>query len=202
MSEKIYYTKEEVLETISIWSKKREIEIDITPFYELGFECIYNYCKTSKGWVASFEDCCPFCVHYLIKSHGTKEDKIKFNEHSDLGKKYIIPLTRKDIALDNKRLKKKDKYNSYTGVSKKYLEKTLKKMKKNGIPTLGRGKKNLFDDVFQYMSMDDKMSSEMIYVKGLKAQCGIPCIYEKELEQTIKEEVESQNQYHGLNIQL
>ena len=73
----------------------------VNPFYEMGFECIYNFCKTSKGWVASFEDCCPFCVHYLIKNNGSKEDKIIFNKNNTLGKKYHIPLNKKEVAIDN-----------------------------------------------------------------------------------------------------
>jgi hypothetical protein len=203
--DKIYYTEKEVLLSIKEWLEKNNKEIDITPFYEMGFKCIYNFCETTKGWVASFEDCCPFCVHYLIESLGSKEDKVKFNKNNRLGKKYNIPLTKKEISLNNK-LKKKSKKSNFNKnrkidyVSRKTLETTLKDMKSIGIPIFGRGKKNLFDDIFQYMNVSSIEDSGMMYVKGLKAQDFIQCLSEDEINDAKIKEIKDQNKKYNLNI--
>ena len=114
---KTYHTKEEVL---SYYHTTQQEEI-----VTLGFNCINSFCETSRGWVESFEDCCPYCVHTIVKRYGSKPDKVKFNNIQDLGDKYIIPLTRKDIALDNKRIKKNKNTRYKSGVARKDLEAIL-----------------------------------------------------------------------------
>lgn len=110
---KTYYTIEEVHNYLDLIDERRNsknyILIDRNEFDVFGFKCIYNFCLTEYGWVASFEDCCPYCVHTIINHHGSKEDKLLFNKNHDLGERYNIPITRKEIALKNKMNRKSDK---------------------------------------------------------------------------------------------
>jgi hypothetical protein len=202
---KIYYTKKEVMKILenfidSAKGTDREKYITdeiIKEFDTYGFNCIYNYCETSLGWVASFEDCCPFCVHIIIKNHGTKEDKIKFNKNMDLKEDYIIPLTKKDIALDVKRRikkKSKKKINNRIGkMSNQSLRKEYKIMKDNNISIVGRTKKNLYKNIFRYIDIGTRNFNGMCYVKGINRMSGIPCISDlTELDTCIAKELKKQ----------
>jgi len=163
MNYKTYYTKEEVLQYVKP-EHQEEFEV-------FGFNCIRDFCETSKGWVASFEDCCPYCVHTIIKAHGTKEDKEKFNLLHNLGNNYTIPLTRKDIALDNRlcRKSKRDKWWKKSGLQRKDLEKILKMFRKHKINVQRIGKHNLYthlDGVSFYR--DNVTPAQYVYLHGIK----------------------------------
>jgi len=224
LKEKEYYTLEEVHEYLNFLDNHRvnvrkDVKINREPFYLFGFKCINNFCLTQKGWVASHEECCPYCVHSIIKNHGSKEDKIKFNNNHDLGNNYIVPVTNKEVALNNKKQVKNKKTDPrrnirerrsrklarrrgepvYEYITNKELKESLKLIKSSGISIIRRGKKNLWDDIFRY-SLNPE---EFIYVKGLKAMVFIPHISEGEnVEEYLKDEIVRQNKRYGLNIIL
>jgi hypothetical protein len=167
----IFKTEEEVVNHIRSFSGKNNRYINIKPFYIYGFKCIYNYCKTSKGWFSAFEDCCPFCVHQIVEEFGTKEDKILFNKNHDLDEDYNIPLNKKDISEDRKRKRKIKKVSVRDKLTNKELSETLKILKDKKINILRRGKSNLFDDIYRYCFMRDTISFEFekyVYIKGYK----------------------------------
>lgn len=178
MKDKIYYKKEEVLRYVHPEHQEE--------FQTFGFNCIWNFCETSNGWVASFEDCCPYCVHIIIKTQGTKEDKEKFNSVHDLGESYDIPLTRKDIALDKKKnLRRKTrsgtKRRKFRGsrksrltrvVQREKLENVLKLLRKDGINILRRGKNNIYKNLKGVMLIGEfrgnkGLSGSYLYFKDM-----------------------------------
>lgn len=224
LKEKEYYTLEEVHEYLDVLdehfvNKRNRPKVNRETFDVFDFKCIYNFCLTQNGWVASHEDCCPYCVHCIVKYHGSKEDKLKFNKNHDLGNKYYIPITNKEISLENKKnrkYKKKDPRRNirekrsrklairrgepvYEHITNKELKEALKLIKSSGISILRRGKRNLWDDIFRY-SLNP---NEFIYVKGLKAMLFIPHISEGEnVDKYLKDEIIHQNKRYGLNISI
>ena len=154
-----------------------------------GFNCIYDFCETGKGWVQSFEDCCPFCVHIIIKNHGTKEDKVLFNQRNTLGDSYIIPLTRKDIALDNKA--GRPKCSSRGNFRRKQLQRILKSLRANNICTLRRNKKTLYRGLFGIcdMSIRGSMKDYYVYIPncGKSSPCFSIVTQQGELQGVIQE---------------
>jgi len=187
MPQKEYYTIEEMFEYLDKLDEHRitvrkESALKRAPFKVLGFQCIYNFCKTSFGWVPSYEECCEYCVHSIIAQHGSREDKIQFNQINTLGKNYIIPITNKEVALSNKRKRsQKNNESKRNGINKNKLAKTrgqininkastkmqnntLKEFKKLGIPTLRRTKTTLFHDVFRHNNSPE----DFVYIKGLQ----------------------------------
>jgi len=221
LKEKRYYTLTEVYEYLDVLdehrvTKRKEIKIDREPFDVFGFKCIYNFCLTQKGWVASHEDCCPYCVHCIVNNDGSREDRVNFNKNHDLGEKYNIAVTRKDRAERSKRIRKnkkndprrtrqrrmsrrlaKLKGSDYIEMSSKELQKGLKDIKKANISILGRGKQNLWNDIFRYSSNPN----EFTYIKGLKPIYFFPVISEGEdVYDYLIEEIEHQNKRYGLKI--
>jgi hypothetical protein len=162
-------TKQEVLDTLDAMSESRDIEINKTEFNQFGFTCIHNFCFINGKWHPSFEDCCPFCVHVMVRDHGSQEDKIQFNSQQDLGDYYIIPVTKKEQALHKKALLKRNKSSKKKADS---LALIRNDMKKQGIPMIGRGKSNLYNDLFSFshfMREDNRrnMKQFFIYIPGL-----------------------------------
>jgi hypothetical protein len=209
--DKVYYTLDELHADLDVLDQHRSTrkrdsdKVDRKPFFIFGFKCIYNFCETENGWVASHEDCCSYCVHCIVSHNGTKKDKIKFNKNNDLPDKYIIAITKKEIAKKNKIAKKSRKNNSSykrqqirkNNITAKELKVALKKIKDSGISTLRRGKKNLYDDIFRYSGKNSKL----IYVKGLNSMQFLPVISNgDELHTYIKDEIDRQNKKYELDI--
>lgn len=149
---KAYYTFEQVMTILEKYEQDRGEEISKKPFWEHGFECIYNFCKLSDGWVECIEDCCPYCVHNAVLYYGTVVDKELFNNNNKLGDGYKIPITRKEVA-EHLKSKRKSRYTKiHKRVRKerlskwscrKDLEKFLRLLKGVGICCLRKNKHNV-----------------------------------------------------------
>lgn len=74
----------------------------------LGFEYIGSFLKLECGWVSSFEEICPSCVYSLVNEHGTKQERLQFNELNNIEKRCWI--SNKEYAMLNKSKRKLKKY--------------------------------------------------------------------------------------------
>ena len=126
----------------------------LTGFKEQGFNCIYNYCETEKGWIENIEDCCPYCISYSIKTYGSLADKIKFNKENTIGVK--LDTERKQIALNNKKsrakkknkqIKRKRKF-SINKIDKNEFKNMLVLLKNNNISIIRKNKKNIMNGLY------------------------------------------------------
>lgn len=181
MTDKYIYTYEEMCEYLDMLETTHEyykdFPIDRTPFKEQGFECIHNFCHLECGWVVSFEDCCPYCVHTIVKAFGTRAEKEYFNKVKTLNDEYIIPLSRKDVALDHKkRYKRKGKirirrsYDLNSRVSRKGHEKRLKQLHSYGVNICRRTKDKSYQGLFGFTVLggEEVFSSFYIYLPNVK----------------------------------
>lgn len=73
-----------------------------------GFEYIGSFLKLECGWVSSFEEICPFCIYSLVNKHGTKQERLQFNELNNIEKKCWI--SNKEYAMLSKSKRKLKKY--------------------------------------------------------------------------------------------
>lgn len=178
-----FYTKEEVLSEIAVLSEELGLDISLEPVEIEGFECIFNFCKLESGWVNSGMDYSSYSVAHAVKKMGSKTDKIKFNQISSLGKEFMCPLNKKEEALDKKRLvkrKKKEEGWRDDKVRARDLRLKFRDYKKFGISSFGRGKGNLEDNVFSFVSFNMPEDSGVwvghVFVEGLRPMKSYPMV--------------------------
>lgn len=189
----VYLTLEQVNKALDEGDQRKK-ERNLEPcnrkeFEHFGFKCIYNYCKLEFGWVASMEDCCPYCVAYLVREYGSESDKKHFNSAQTLGDAYRIPMTRKEIAESNRKkykrtrnkkskMKRKGSRKRLARTQNKEHQEFLKRLRSAGVPILRRTKKTAKRDLI-LVSLSKKLRSELdigfcsyVYVKGVRSQGG------------------------------
>ncbi|WP_425263083.1 hypothetical protein [Vibrio owensii] len=183
-------------------------------FEHFGFSCIYNFCKVSKGWVRSFEDCCPNCVASIVKNYGSQADKEHFNAVQTLGDSYIIPITKKELAIANKRkykrtrktrvkMKRKGARKRLQRKPNKDHQEFLKRLRKANVPILRRTKSKAKNDLVM-VSPSRELSKKMgcpsfgayVYVKGVLPQSGYLHVSS---ESGLKGHVDRIAKKHGVN---
>lgn len=159
-----------------------------------GFKIVYSFIRLSKGWIEYHRELTIDEIFYCVKEYGSKDDRIQFNKENILGDKFSMPITRKEIALDNKEgyksalakhqrslARNPDKRNN------KQHKRDLEQIRSQGFSILRRTKKNIGDNLFKFIicnSSEQFLNSIMndfyIEVKGIKNQGSIPCLNDAE----------------------
>lgn len=169
MRQQKFYSKNEVIAIIDKKNNETNGNISKEIIKVGGFDCIWIFCKLERGWVASFEDCCYFCVKSIVESEGGIHDKKKFNQINNQDPEPIADTRKLVSALKKNRKKQKkrnyqESYKNELKISNKEFFAAIKKLKENGICTLRRTKKNLYRDLFGFIDIRNGFTLDVTYL--------------------------------------
>lgn len=142
------YTYDEAMTECKKYHDKHGYDNGLEIFIEQGFECLGHFLKLEDGWCPSHEEICGYCVHSLVQAYGSRNDRLKYNERNDMSGRYgSVPITAKEIAINNKKSRKRSKGTSkayHRGkVANRIHQRELKKLRNLGVNILRRGKHNI-----------------------------------------------------------
>jgi hypothetical protein len=178
-------TKEQVLKIVD--GKYKEGEL-------FGFKVIGWFYELSSGWYEMEDIECKYCLHCVVSSYGTLDEKRQFNNSGILkliGKRYLIPTNKKEAALINRQNWKRHReylldewhiydpkgpfghksntwcnkvYNKVHRVTNNNHQELLKWLRYSGVPILRRTKRNIDQDLIRIWF--DLYT--YAYIKGIK----------------------------------
>lgn len=149
---KNYYTEQEMLDYMKEHFPRIKQEIKIIN----GFNCLHHFCELEKGWYPTYSEVDEYELLMVMKYTGSIQDRKKWNKYSNSK----FTTTKKELVKEKKarRISQRKYKNERKSPhhERKGFEDFIKSLKRLGIPTLRRTKKERYKGLFYFYFNKDR----------------------------------------------
>lgn len=168
---KNYYTEQEMSDYMTKYYPKVKQEIKVIN----GFNCLHHFCELEKGWRPTHSEIDEYELSKVMEYIGSIQDREKWNKHSD----YKYKTNKKEVAEEKRALRiSQRKYKSTNKTlrfDRKEFDCFIKKLKKAGVPTLRRTRKEQYKGLFYFYF--DKEQEIFNFISGNKIDSDLGILY-------------------------
>jgi len=166
---KNYYTEQEMLDYMKKHFPRVKQEIKIIN----GFNCRHHFCELEKGWYPTHSVVDEYELFMVMKYTGSIQDRKKWNKYSNSK----LTTNKKELVKENKagRISKRKHKNARKShkYDRKGFENFIKSLKRSGVPTLRRTKKERYKGLFYFHLNKDREILDFMSGEEVDSDLGI-----------------------------